>query len=370
MSADQSVFVTSVQDAAVDELCQRRYWLQNLEGGIGLVRKDDLVPNALLEESIRDIRTIGTMEDLTPGTIQDAIDEITSALSPEDKADVRKMECLYRRLGWLAAWALYVEPEVRVKYTNIPIDFNATYQRNPLWVMTTPGRVLQEKDAPQDTIYQEFMPFPQMLGRQHWLQSWLYNIRLHIGIAAATDELNRMIDFGEVVGLAQGYRSSVDGRLSHPYVWAYRHKTTGRWASTISSLGAGSSTPEWEAAPVWEFAGGVVRWVQQCGETVARGQFPVSPRTTLNSNLLTGWGNKRLRREREIRAMGMPCRDNGQLRDIHFAQSTVACRPAMGDPCPFLKVCWDRSVAQAPLRTGDYVENSVNTPIIFEGSVH
>jgi hypothetical protein len=348
-------FLTDVSAAEVDDTCGMKYWFRYLEDGKGIINKDQVVPQ-LIEEAVRhDFRAIATMEDISPENIQASINETLSGLTEDDKKDQKKMELLYRRLGWAAAWALFMEGDIRGKYDSVPIDDETVLDVEPLFVLSNPYRILINK-LNGDVIYNEIeasgVPYPT----DKWSQSWVYRVRLHAGIAAAQQALNlraaRMntkvnIIFGQMIGLQSGFYSSVDGRLVHPYVWGKRNKVTGAW---VPNCGFDMAGDEWENAPVWDFEGGIVEWVQRTGSKVATQQFVMSPHVRLNQTHLNAWVAGRIHREREINVIKDIALTNPDLRNVHFQKRTMNCRPQDGLPCQYIARCWLPSV-----KSGQYI---------------
>lgn len=351
MSTDvrDTIFIADLPDVQADETCSMRFWHAKLEGGKGMTRAIDVIPN-MIEESVHaDLRAIAEMEDLSPAHITSIIDDILSDITPEDTINVRKMEMLYRRLGWLAAFALYIEPDIRKDFTTIPWEGEMLLNRDPLFMLAHPDRLLRGK-VTDEVIYREYVPMPKGLTHRPWLHSWHYNMRLHLGIAAAEETLKESVHFGQVMGLNRGYHSVLDARMRHPYVYAYRNKKNDEWATA-------SGGDEWELFPLWQFPGGVVQWVQLCGKHVAEGQFPLSPAVVLKPDLLTSWLGHRLHREREIATFRTPCTVNPHLRKVYFPVNTAHCAPPSGEKCPYLDACWDKTVQAQPFQSGRYVLN-------------
>src|SRR5207249_3922221 len=182
----QSVLV-DYQQIETDDTCGMKLWLSRLEGGSGVQAKDSLVSNMLAAEIHADMRCIALMDDLSHPSIQGVIDDVLDCLSLEDKKDQTKMELLYRRLGWLAAYALYIEPSIRMEYFSIPIDSEVVLDREPLWVIVHPDRLLQHK-VTKDYVYREYIPMPAGLTNLKWLHGWHFNMRMHAGLAAAMED--------------------------------------------------------------------------------------------------------------------------------------------------------------------------------------
>lgn len=348
---NKQTFLVEFQQTEVDDTCGMKRWMTGIEGGSGLQAKTSILPEMLAAEVHSDLQCIAQMTDISPTAIKEVIDDIISGLNYEDLKDTVKMELLYRRLGWLAAFAIYIEPEIRMDYEPIVVDSEIVLDREPLWVIAHPDRVLRHKKTKELQV-REYIPMPPGLTNQKWLHSWHFNMRMHVTLAAVMEDLKLGMDFGIVMGMSEGYISTLDGRLAHPYTWGYRNKKTNQWSNVFKSDKDG-----WELAPVWEFPGGIVGWVKMCGEGIARNQFPLSPPIILNKGMLDNWVERKLHREREIKTVSDIATTNLHLRGIHFERRTAQCRPITGEPCSFLTACWNVKTAANPLKSGGYVAN-------------
>lgn len=339
------VFLTDISMSQMDDGCPRKYWLNKLEAGIGIIKKADLLRHLLNAEVHNDLRSLCTMEDISPPAIQEVIDDILAPLTAEDRQDIGRMELLYRRLGWFAAFALFIEPQIRTEFESVAIDSSIVLDKDPLWVLAYPDRVLKRKGN-GEIIYREYVPMPAGVTSERWLQSWHYNMRLHIGLAAS-ESWGTFPHFGQVMGLQMGFKSVLDSRLVHPYVWGYHNKNTEEWTYTRPNGGGA----EWLLEPAWAYPGGIVSWVRMCGESIARAQFPLSPNVFLNRGMLDAWAMKRVHREREIASIKKVSVGNLQIRDIYFGKVTSQCSPGTGEACPYLSACWDKGAPKASIYT-------------------
>lgn len=341
-------FYTDRTAAETDDRCGQRFWWQRKEGGRGIVPKEE--PFALLigRQTHLDLATIANMEDISPPAIQAAIDEIVNPLTDEDRGQQKKMEVLYRRLGWLAAFALFIEPRIRADWETVTVEKEIRLERSPLVVGTTPDRILRNKRDSTHLVYKEYKT--TISASKQWMDSWMYQIQLHLGIKAASEFLNERITFGQIMGLMKG-RYTGD-RLSHPYVWGWWNSVNDKWTSDYTK----SRGNDWMPMPVWEFKPGVVEWVLQCGGEIANSQFPHSAPVFLNDRMLNDWIARRTWRERMIRNVEDISHKSEFLRSVYFEKRTGQCRPPFGDACPYLSACWNAEVNKDPLLHGDFVK--------------
>lgn len=335
------IHIADMEGAEVDDTCGMKYWYSFMEGGRGIIPKDHVIPDLIDREIHNDLAAIAEMEVINPSTLQAAVDEILARLTPKDKEDQYKMELLYRRLGWLVAFALYVEPNIRATFDTIKTDRELLLNRDPLFVVTYPDRILKSK-ANGELSYREYVMMPPGMNRHLWLNSWQYRVRLHIGQAAAEASLKQHVTYGQVMGLSKGYYSIMDKRLVHPYVWGYYHARKEEWTHSDAVIKENASG--WQMMPTWKFPGGIIAWVRMCGEAAAFAQFPMSGVVKQNMGLVEEWSDHRLHREREIKGVNGACQGNHKLRAIYFAKQTKECTTTMGEDCPYMKACWDKKL--------------------------
>src|SRR4051812_38330105 len=113
MVDEKMLFYEDRSAAETDDRCGMRYWWNRLEGGKGIVPKEEPLALLLGRETHLDLAQVAQMEDISPAVIQEAINDILKDITEEDKQFQKKMELVYRRVGWLAAFALFIEPGIR-----------------------------------------------------------------------------------------------------------------------------------------------------------------------------------------------------------------------------------------------------------------
>lgn len=330
--------------AETDDKCGMRYWFYQLEGGKGIVPKKEALALTIGKETHEDLARIAEMADIREEALAEVVTDLLAPMRGEDAGYREPMELLYRRLGWFIAFALFVEPRIRAEWDDIGIEKDIILDRGELWVPTTPDRVLRHRKHPTTIVYQEYKS--TISAGSKWQQSWRYQIQLHIGLKAIEEELGIKPSFARIVGLLKGdYR---DGRMVHPYVWAYYSAKMNKWSHEYKT---GS---DWTHMPTWEYPGGIVAWVKFCGQEVALSQFPHSVPVFLDERMLNDWIRRRTDRQRTISAVKDRCRTDLEWRGLHFERRTNQCRPAFGDLCPYLLPCWNATAELDPLSTGDY----------------
>jgi hypothetical protein len=287
------------------------------------------------------------MDDLSPGAVQNEINRILAG-APTDAVQ-EDLETLYRRCGWFAAYALFMEPRLRKEFENVSTEAELILDREPLWIPVTPDRVLRHREG-RYLVYREYKS--TITAGSKWVSSWPYQIQLHLGMKAIEEELNEKVAYSQIVGLIKGDRRG--DHLAHPYVWGFRNRDTGAWTHEYTKARAAA----WDRAPVWDYPDGIVAWVQSCGEDLAIQQFPHSAPVFLNERMLDNWVARKYGRMEEVAAVLDESRVNENIRRLYFEQRTKACAPAFGDACPYRICCWNAAVGAAPLASGIFEERT------------
>jgi hypothetical protein len=359
------IYLTNRTASETDDTCGMKYWWSQLEGGKGIVPLHEAEALMVGRDVHEDLSAIAVAPDISVA----ALDEVTTDMIVHapigDKKDIHKMELLYRRLGWMVAFALYIEPKIRDKWDNVAVEDELILDRDPLWVAVTPDRVLRHKQG-KYLVYREYKS--TISASSKWLESWKYQIQLHIGIKATEEEFVRSgkgekIAYGQIMGLMKG--SEREGRLVHPYVWAYHNSQTGAWTHDYTKARGGN----WDHRPIWEYPNGIVEWVSRLGEEHAVMQFPHTAPIHMNEMMLNAWTNRRLAREVEVAQVKEQCKTDHEARMIFFEPRTKNCRPAFGDPCPYIGPCWNASIQADPMRTGDFITRQPHheVELLFDG---
>jgi hypothetical protein len=355
VTKDGKTFIPLLTDrsaAETDDTCGMKMWWNRIAEGGGIVpvaEPEALAVGAAIHE---DMAFLAELEDITPASLQSVIAKLLFNLTEGERQDQHRMEVLYRRLGWFAAWGLFKEPMIRQHWVNKSIEKELILDRSPLWVQVTPDRLLQRKDDPSVVKYMEYKS--ALSASKKWLQSWPFQIQIHTSLKAVQEEFGDSIKYAQVVGLMKGYYSQSDNRLVHPYVWAYYNEKTKEWTHDYEKARGMAWTP----MPVWEYPGGVVEWVQRCGSVVADNQFPQTAPIFLNERMLDIWIRRRLAREQQIALVKDVCLKSTEIRDVYFEMRTSKCRPAYGEMCPYVPLCWSAERQKNPLATGDFVKRT------------
>ena len=289
------------------------------------------------------------LAEVTDGEVEHRGLELLESLQSRlnGSVDQLALEEVTRRMGWVAANTLFLEPRTRAEFRTIFIESELVLQRDPLWVAVTPDRVL-ERRADSVIVYRDYKGAGGWGITKRWLDQWLYAIQIHTVLKAIEEELGRKVGFGQIVGLDKGQER--DGKLRHPYVWGY-------WDAQ------GDPELDYYAAkrkdltlrPVWEYDGGILEWVKRLGPMVAEGQFSFSPPIFLNERLLADLVRTRTRREKTVKLFGKSCQVDREKRATWFEPRFNKCSPSNGTPCPYLIACHNDSVNKDPLGSGLFV---------------
>jgi hypothetical protein len=340
-----TIYYTDRTTAETDDKCGMRRWWYKHEGGLGIIPAAESIHLTVGKQTHEDLAFAAEMEDISVNAIGDYI----QGHIPSDFGDLNLavQEAIYRRLGWFAAYTLYVEPKVRADYETVSVEAEHILDRTPLWVGYTPDRYLRHRQG-RYLVYKEYKS--TKWANAGWLQSWPFAIQLHIGLAGMQEELDEKVAFAQVMGLLKG--EVRDGKLSHPYVWGWRNSVTGEWTHDYNKARAAV----WDRRPIWEFPGGVIEWVVKCGSETASAQFPHSAPVFYNERLLNDWVLRRTQREMLVAEVEEECRTDWDKRVIYFEPRTSQCRPVIGEPCPMALACHNAAVRENPLACSDYIK--------------
>lgn len=356
MTMTSPIYLTDRSAAEVDDRCGMEYWWNRIAEGGGVVRKT--VPEALAVGAAvhEDMEVIATLEDISPAALASYCDSLLVHLTEEDRLDTKRMESLYRRLGWFVSWGLFKEPSIRAEWDTIAVETELILDRSPLWLQVKPDRLLRKKSDHNFVKYMEYKSARSC--NSNWLESWKYSIQLHSSLKAIQEELGKSIQYAQIIGLQKGTVSSADGRLVHPYVYGYYNRSSNEWEHRYEK----ARTSVWEPMPVWEFESkdgtALVNWVTRCGQSVADTQFPSTPPIFLNEKILNEWVTRRTYRLRVIEEVKDECLTDESKRAIFFEKRTKNCRPAFGEACQYLPLCWNAFRGRNPLGTAEFIKRT------------
>lgn len=339
------IYLTDRTTIETDWECGMKRWWYKEEGGTGIVPAVERPYFSEGREIHDDLHKLALAPDPTVQAI-----EILEALNEKKEAaagDQLVLESLSRRMGWVASWALYNEPLLRATYENVALEHELVLDREPLWVAVTPDRAVRQKEAPKRLVLLDYKGVGGWGATLNWMEYWPYAIQQHTILKALGEEMGEEALCGQIVGLYKGQQR--DGRLYHPYVWAFFNPDTGEWFP----LGSGKRGLTYR--PVWEYDGGMLEWVQKCGPDIARDMFPVSRPIFLNERLLEDLVIARTRREQEVSIIRAKAQADRTVRAQHFEPRFSKCRPVIGDACPYQAACHNASVNADPLGSGLYV---------------
>jgi hypothetical protein len=320
-----------------DWTCGMKFWWYKKEGGTGIVPKTEA-----------DYFQIGRHIHEDFGAITEGVPyrDVAVAIPAPEGGDQLALETYSRRIGWIYAFGKYLWPRWQKDYEVVKVEGELILDRSPLWVATTPDLILRCTNKSLDMygklVYKEYKT--TKIKSPSWVAHWDAAVQVHIGLAAVQEELNEPIAFGHIVGIDKGYER--EGRLAHPYVWAYR-TDGGDWLTKY----------KWGVphAPVWDYEEGMEAWVEKCGEDVGASQFITSAPIFLDVRLLDSLIRRRVERESEIAQWTDRCQEDWEFREQYFEQRFNQCRPAVGRECAYYAACKNLSVQQAPLESGLYV---------------
>lgn len=354
-------FLIDRSGAELDDQCGQAFWWNRLEGKRGIMPRAEAAALQVGREIHEDLATIAVGPDVSPDGLHRWASALLSGMAGDEPSQ-QVLEFLYRRLGWVVAFALFVEPTIRETFENVLVEGELILDRSPLLVATTPDRILRHRQEGY-LVYREYKS--TISAGPKWMDSWAYAPQLHTGMAAVSEEFGEPVRYAQVMGLLKGTPSYTDGRLLHPFVWGYYNEKTGGWTSEYEN----AKSSGWRPMPVWEYPRGVVAWITEVvGREAALAVFPHTAPVFYNARLLEDWIRRRTHREQVIAAVKEECRSDPATRAIYFERRTRSCRPAFGDACPYRLACWNAVVEANPLASEDYIERVPHHEIELTGA--
>lgn len=261
-----------------------------------------------------------------------------------------------RWCGWVLAWAKWIEPSLRAQFETLMFEHELVVQHKQLLWSTTPDRVMRERTTGR-VVVEDYKTAATTWG---WAGQWPFAIQVHIQLLAVQQELGEPVAYGRMRAIHKGVIR--EGRLAHPYAWAYRDRD-GAWYS------------EWKTglshAPVWEYEDGIEAWVDRLGEEIGQSLLSLSQPIFLNERLVEKLLDQRERRESEISAMLKECHEDEAVRDQHFEYHFSQCRPGGGRrQCGYIAACHNATVGAAPLASGLFVPRIPHHELERVGVIH
>jgi hypothetical protein len=332
---NEPIMLTDRSAIETDWKCGMMYWWNRCEGGKGIVPLIEADALRIGTEIHNDLELFGKGMSL---------DEVILSL-PDIKSATSQVEAehLARRLGWVISYGMFIEPRTREEFENVSTEGELVLDRSPLWIAVTPDRVLRRRSNGR-LVYREYKS--TRMNTAGWVLHWEKAVQLHLGIAAIEEELREEVECGQVLGLYKGYEK--DGRLIHPYVWAYRNPDHSDQWSMEWRRG-------WEHAPVWEYQGGIREWVERGGEEASQKTFIWSAPIFHDPRMIENLVNRREAREREIRGIREEAQRDRELRNLYFEQRFINCSPVIGGACPYAAACFNKTINEEPLKSGLYI---------------
>ena len=314
-----------------------KYWWQKCEGGFGITP----VSEASYYRVGREIHTDLAL--LAEGL---EWDEISLRTLPPDLSDQIAQEEWCRRMGWIACILAYVEPWTKERFENVLIEGDLVLDRTPLWIRCIPDRLMRDRRTGQ-LVYREYKSAAWF--SKTWAAHWPTAIQQHIGLKAIEEEFPPSFHpfprpMGQVMGLLKGEIKY--GKLSHPYVYAYR-SPQGEWTHKYHS--------SWEKIGVWEYPGGIDGWVLHCGPEVAARVIHWSEPIYCDDRLLESMVRRLIERMEQVEQWKGASQTDKGMRELVFEQRFERCRPSIGAPCSYLDACHNYTVNEDPVGSGLFI---------------
>lgn len=333
-------YITDRTSIEADEKCgQKRWWFLH-EAGEGIVPVKEPLP---LRDGIAIHEELAALLEKR---------ELNLPQPPEDETDQEAMESWARMVGWLVAFHTWAWPEwFAPHYDIVAIEKEMVLDRGALWVAFTADIILRKKIVTdkKPLVVVDFKSVGWLT--KEWAESWPFSIQMHLNQLGVEEEMEEAVSHAIVVGLSKGKWD--DGKLRHPYVWAYSNGE--EWSEKYTRANG------WSLRPVWEYgsggAEGVKEWVLRLGREIGLSQFPVSQPVVFDRVMAEDLLMDRSLREREVELF---FKELGDDFDPHTSQRLTfprrysACRPSFGSPCPYLSACWNKDIGADPIGSGEY----------------
>lgn len=320
--------------------CKRLYWNRMLERGTGLLAKGEILSEQMEAASREDMRMLRAAQDLTIPTLEKVIGEILQGAQNEPTHNYLAKELLWRRLGWVAAQALFFEPALRSHYDYVELPETIVINKDPMFIHTPLGILLRDKFT-GEFIYRDIQLGPCTTP---WLDHFAYRGWPQLVMQGLSEELKVKVETMQVVGLNNQTGITTDRTLTpgawrNPYVYGKWHITGGTWSPYRASERieyANQTRPK----AIWEHPLGLVRWVQSCGGEVAMEQIKVSPKIRLDKAKVSHWLTQRLHREEQLEVAAIQPITPKMLA-TYFPQNGHHCIDLLtGKQCAYHLPCW------------------------------
>lgn len=333
----EKILITDRTSIETDWLCGMKYWWYKLEGGGGVV------PNieAIYFKEGREIHDY-----LARIVCGEPWQDVLASIPPCGSVNQADLESWQRMRGWIVGFGMWIWPRLVDLYEPVLVEKELIIDRTPLWIACTPDLILRGKskkllDMYGKLVYKDYKSVKRVSGG--WMAHWPYAVQVHLGLLAVEEELNEKIGSGSIMALTKGEWKY--GRLSHPYVWGYKSGDVWRHDYKYG----------WDHAPVWDYPGGIEKWVLELGEDLGTSLFPSSAPIFMDPRLLEALIRERTIRQREIEDAKEASKTDLLERERHFPHRFMNCKPVIGSPCPYLDCCFNREVGADPLASGLYV---------------
>lgn len=183
-----------------------------------------------------------------------------------------------------------------------------------------------------------------------WVRGWEYAVQLQTGMHVAEQVHPEWapVSVCEIVGLYKGYRKQ--GQWYSPLVYGYRSPGI---PGVVPEQWSGSYTRGWQKVGVWEYPGGMRKYVNEVLTQDQRSdQVVLVPPIMKNDELIGKFLQQTIRREYEIaHTMEHPTPD---LIEQVFPQHFDKCNQYDRE-CAYKELCWNPWMCDNPLVCGGYV---------------
>lgn len=351
------ILLTDRTSIETDWACgKRRYWRSEFAGrGVVPVKEAEYYRQGReLHADYAALAVGGSAEAIVRRVLREAL-----AITPTPTT--LDLEHAWWHASMVAAFGAYILPKWLETYRPLMVEKELVLDRHPLHIACTEDLALIGHDpGPHagEIIVIDYKTVRWLT--QGWAAHWPYAVQMLINSKAIEEAVGAPVRCVYVVGVQKGQIR--DGKLRHPYVYAYQ-APDGAWS------GAWKPSP-WRLTPRWErldsiglpvlpdldtAVRGVLDWVRGQGEAIAIDLHPMSAPVVSNDRLLNQLIRERTRREQEVDFVRDRMDGRSDLIETYFPSNFNACRPSIGDECPYLAACHNAEVGADPIGSGMYV---------------
>jgi hypothetical protein len=344
----------------VDRRCQReRYHLTEV-GGQGIVPAQTAEPLETGIDLHRGLERIHQGED--PQVVADDVFKAACPSIAERYADHPDLEVIvaeraFLLRGWMLGHARVVLPNLLSEFKIVSIEASTGWNHAPGLVFGFKPDLILERLDDGTLWYWEAKSTANTSAK--WFKSWEFDLQVHL-TALAYRELKGVPLAGTIIqGYAKGRKDYDTGHLSSPLIGGWMKPADPPLLPAQYALRRPQSWKGWKQVSVTDM--GQDQWFDLFSPADLASEFPATAPIFLNEDLAFSALRQAEWREREIAASRLVLRDPSTPEGVKAAvvervfPMTGKCSPSWGEPCAYLRACWEPLVADDPLGSGVFI---------------